>query len=120
MKEFDAVVIGGGPAGLTAALYLVRGGFSTALVEKAADGGQVLSTAEIENYPGIAHVSGFDFAMGLSKQATDLGAVIKYENVVEVTKDGSRFRRKAVLNVMIRFLAPVMVIIILLTSFGVL
>ena len=53
MKSFDALILGAGPAGLTAALYLVRGGMSTALVEKGAPGGQVLSTAEIENYPGF-------------------------------------------------------------------
>ncbi|MBO4317672.1 MAG: FAD-dependent oxidoreductase [Mailhella sp.] len=63
MSIFDAVVIGGGPAGLTAALYLVRGGLTTALIEKATDGGQVLSTAEIENYPGFPQgIAGWELA----------------------------------------------------------
>jgi len=53
MKSYEAVVIGGGPAGLTAALYLVRSGVRTLLVEKLSPGGQVLMTEEIENYPGF-------------------------------------------------------------------
>lgn len=53
MKQYDAVVIGGGPAGMTAALYLLRAGAKVLLVEKLSPGGQVLMTEEIENYPGF-------------------------------------------------------------------
>ncbi|WP_243546581.1 thioredoxin-disulfide reductase [Pseudodesulfovibrio tunisiensis] len=53
MREYDAVVIGGGPAGMTAALYLLRAGVRTAMIEKLSPGGQVLLTSEIENYPGF-------------------------------------------------------------------
>ena len=53
MRSYDAVVIGGGPAGMTAALYLLRAGVKTAMIEKLSPGGQVLMTSEIENYPGF-------------------------------------------------------------------
>ncbi len=63
MKFFDAIVLGAGPAGITAALYLVRSGITVALVEKAAPGGQILSTAEVENYPGFPKgIKGWELA----------------------------------------------------------
>ncbi len=61
--QYDAAVIGAGPAGITAALYLVRSGVSVALVEYGAAGGQILSTAEIENYPGFPEgIKGWELA----------------------------------------------------------
>ena len=63
MLQFDAVVIGSGPAGLNASLYLIRAGLRTALIEKNSAGGQVLSTSEIENYLGFPKgVKGWELA----------------------------------------------------------
>lgn len=67
MKKFDAIVIGAGPAGICAALYLVRAGLKTALIEKNTDGGQVLSTADVENYLGFPKgVQGWELADAFS------------------------------------------------------
>ena len=73
----DLVIIGAGTAGLTAAIYALRAGKSVLLLEAKAYGGQIVNTPDIENYPGIAHVSGFDFATGLYEQATALGAKLR-------------------------------------------
>ncbi|MEF2145885.1 MAG: thioredoxin-disulfide reductase [Desulfovibrionaceae bacterium] len=69
MRTYDAVVVGGGPAGMTAALYLLRSGIQTLMVEKLSPGGQVLLTEEIENYPGFPEgLKGYELADAFAAQ----------------------------------------------------
>ncbi len=77
----DIIIIGAGTAGLSAAIYALRAGKSVLVFEQLAYGGQIINTPEIENYPGIKSISGFDFAQGLYEQAVALGAELKYEQV---------------------------------------
>ena len=65
----DIIIVGAGPAGLSAAVYARRAGMSTTLYEGEMYGGQIVNTPEIENYPAIAKISGFDFANDLYNQA---------------------------------------------------
>ena len=88
---FDIVIIGAGTAGLSAAIYASRAGKSALVLEGKAYGGQIINTPDIENYPGIAHISGFDFATGLYNQAKALGAVVKMQQALRITKAGGRF-----------------------------
>ena len=85
----DVIIVGAGTAGLSAAIYTVRAGKKALVIEAASYGGQIINTPDIENYPGIAHISGFDFATGLYNQAKDLGAEIKFERVTEIVDKGS-------------------------------
>lgn len=81
---FDIIIVGAGTAGLSAGIYSVRAGKTTLILEAAVYGGQIINTPDIENYPGIAHISGFEFATGLYNQAKDLGAEVKFENVLSI------------------------------------
>ena len=81
---YDAIVIGAGPAGLTAAIYLTRANKNVLVLEKNTYGGQIINTNKIENYPACPNISGFDFATNLYNQAKELGAVIKFEEVIEI------------------------------------
>jgi len=84
---YDIIIVGAGPAGLSAAIYGVRAGKSVLVLEANFYGGQIVNTPEIENYPAIKHISGYDFATNLYEQAIELGAEIKFEKVLEITSD---------------------------------
>ena len=87
----DILIVGGGPAGLTAALYAARAGKSVAVCEKGSVGGQIVFSPLVENYPGIAHISGEDLAALLSAQVEALGVTIRYEEVTSVAKTAEGF-----------------------------
>ena len=80
----DVIIIGAGTAGLSAAIYVQRAGKKALVLEESTYGGQIINTADIENYPGIKHISGFDFATDLYNQAKDLGTTFAFEGVVKI------------------------------------
>lgn len=88
---YDMIVIGAGTAGLSAAIYGLRSGKSVLVLEQRSYGGQIINTPEVENYPGIKRVSGFEFATNLYRQAVELGAVLIYEKAVGI-QDGTNFK----------------------------
>ncbi|MBQ1410680.1 MAG: thioredoxin-disulfide reductase [Oscillospiraceae bacterium] len=85
---YDIIIVGAGPAGLTAAIYARRASKSVLVLEARAWGGQIINTPDIENYPVVAHISGADFADQLYRQATALGAELKLEKVIGVEELG--------------------------------
>ena len=78
---YDFVIVGGGPAGLTAAVYGLRAGLSVVLLEELAPGGQLMVTPEVENYPSWQKISGWELAAKIAEQATAAGCEIRHEHV---------------------------------------
>ena len=84
----DIIIIGAGPAGMTAAIYARRASKSVLVLEALSYGGQIINTPDIENYPVAAHISGFDFASQVYKQAKALGAEFRFEKALSVEDRG--------------------------------
>ena len=102
----DIIIVGGGPAGLTAAIYGLRAGKSVLVIEKNGFGGQIAYSPKVENIPGTQQISGAEFADHLTEQVMNLGADVELENVVSVepgeiftvrTEEGSAFEGKSVI-----------------------
>ncbi len=85
---YDIIIVGAGPAGMTAAIYARRAAKSVMVLEALYYGGQILNTPDIENYPAEAHISGFDFSTKLYEQAKELGAEFIFEKAVSI-KNGN-------------------------------
>ena len=102
-RQFDLVIIGGGPAGLSAAIYGSRAGLSVAVIESWAPGGKLVKTSHIENYPGIASVEGPTLAMNMMEHALGLGAeyvaaeVLSIEDKKVICNDDTTYIGKAVI-----------------------
>ncbi len=84
---YDILIVGAGPAGLTAAIYACRAEKSTLVLEAKTYGGQIINTPDIANYPVAPGISGFEFAQTLFQQAKNLGAEVRFEKVTEI-RDG--------------------------------
>ena len=84
---FDTIIIGSGPAGMSAAIYLRRANKKVLLIEKDAPGGQMTRTDVIENYPGFKKIGGADLAYQMYEQVVELGAEFAFEEVIGLEKD---------------------------------
>lgn len=84
----DIIIIGGGPAALTAALYAGRAGLDALMIEKQYEGGQIVNTNEVENYPGFPDITGSELANIMYEHAKKFGGIMKYEEVIDLKIDG--------------------------------
>ena len=87
-KHYDLIIIGGGAAGLTAAIYARRAGLNTLVLESYAPGGKLIKTFELENWPGIKSVNGSQLAFDIYEQAMALGTAYLYEKVNDLKLQG--------------------------------
>lgn len=106
-NNYDVIIIGAGPAGLTAAVYAGRAGLKTGMLESEAPGGKMIKTDLVQNYPGVDNVTGVDLSMKMFEHSTAYGTEYLYGNVngivdegdykVIKTEDGSEYRAHVVI-----------------------
>ncbi|MEB2494673.1 thioredoxin-disulfide reductase [Peribacillus frigoritolerans] len=87
-ETYDVIIVGAGPAGMTAAVYTSRANLNTLLIERGIPGGQMANTQDVENYPGFAHVLGPDLSNKMFEHAKKFGAVYEYGDIKEIIDEG--------------------------------
>ena len=91
IKKYDVIIIGGGPAGLSAGIYAARARLATLLIERAAIGGQIVNAGLVENYPGfVGGISGVELTQSMHQQATKFGMETLYDEVIGIELDGKQ------------------------------
>ena len=88
MTIYDVVIIGAGPAGMTAAIYAVRANMSVLILDRLAPGGQMINTNEIENYTGTGKINGAELSMQMFEHTQELGVEFDYKTIVEIEDNG--------------------------------
>lgn len=102
MEEYDIIIIGGGPAGLTAGIYAGRAGKSVLILEGRALGGQIINAPDVRNFPGILAISGAELASNMFKQVQEFGGEVKFERAMGIKDmivhtDGGEYKAKAII-----------------------
>ena len=108
MEKYDVVIIGAGPAGLTAAIYASRANLSVLIIESEVNGGKLSKTYEIENYPGIKKIGGLDLAMQLTEHAQNFGAKLISGQVKEILQEADE--KKVILTNNNEYLAKYVIV----------
>ena len=88
MNDYDVIIIGAGPAGLTAAIYVQRAGYRSVVLEEYVAGGQMANTPEVENYPAVGKISGVELGMNLYNQVLEQGAQVEFDGVASADLTG--------------------------------
>ncbi|MFH2128938.1 MAG: FAD-dependent oxidoreductase [bacterium] len=88
MNTYDVVIVGAGPAGLTAAIYAIRANMSVLVLDRLAPGGQMINTNEIENYTGTGKINGAELSMKMFEHTQELGVEFDYKTIVKIEDNG--------------------------------